>query len=264
MIYERLHVTFVGVVATLVDSVVVAEFAGYWLHRLLHSEKFPALSRGHLIHHFLVYGPRQPMRAAAYHDATADRFSFGNVGVEWLAPSVIILLFCWGAMALLGVPLVYQVLALCILLGWPLLMFSYLHDRMHIENFWMTRVPVLRSWFLKARRLHDIHHRSVDTKGFMDTNFGIGFYFFDRFFRTLAQRHRPFNWRGYHTAMRRYELDETELLSLRGCSKALFHKADGNKTTSHEGGIAGDSRTVGSAPGPNHSARGLSTDRFLQ
>ena len=46
MIYERLHVTFVGVVATVVDSVVVAEFAGYWLHRLLHSDMFPALSRG--------------------------------------------------------------------------------------------------------------------------------------------------------------------------------------------------------------------------
>jgi hypothetical protein len=42
MIYERLHVTFVGVVATLVDSVVVAEFVGYWLHRLLLCDKFPA------------------------------------------------------------------------------------------------------------------------------------------------------------------------------------------------------------------------------
>jgi hypothetical protein len=94
MLYERLHVTFVGVVATLVDSVVVAEFAGYWLHRLLHSNKFPALSRGHLIHHFLIYGPRQPMRAGDYRDATDNRFSVGNVGSEWLAPSSIILLSC--------------------------------------------------------------------------------------------------------------------------------------------------------------------------
>jgi hypothetical protein len=181
MFYERFHITFVGVVATLVDSVVVAEFAG-WLHRLLYSDKFPALSRGHLIHHFLVYGPRQAMRAGNYHDATDNRF--GNVGIEWLAPSAIILLFCWGVMALLSVPHVYQALALCTLLGWPILMFSYLHDRMHIENFWMTRVPLLRSWFLRARRLHDIHHRSVNSAGLMDTNFGIGLYFFDRFFRT--------------------------------------------------------------------------------
>jgi len=47
-----------------------------------------------------------------------------------------------GVMALFGVPQVYQALALCTLLGWPMLMFNYLHDRMHIENFWMTRVPV--------------------------------------------------------------------------------------------------------------------------
>jgi hypothetical protein len=64
------------------------------------------------------------------------------------------------------------------LVVWPMLMFNYLHDGMHIENFWMTRVPILKSWFLNARRLHDIHHRSLNSKGFMDTNFGIGFYFF--------------------------------------------------------------------------------------
>jgi sterol desaturase/sphingolipid hydroxylase (fatty acid hydroxylase superfamily) len=228
MTYERLHVTFVGVVATLVDSVVVAEFVGYWLHRLLHSDKFPALSRGHLIHHFLIYGPRQPMRAGEYLDATDDRTSLGNVGVEWLEPSAIILLFCWGAMGLLGVPPVYQVLAPCTLLGWPILMFSYLHDRMHTQNLWMTRVPMLRSWFLKARRLHDIHHRSVNGAGFIDSNFGIGFYLFDRFFRTMTKRHRHFNWQGYRAAIERYGLEETELLSLRSCSKGLFQNAKGD------------------------------------
>src|SRR5437660_3354066 len=121
-------------------------------------------------------------------------------------------------------PPAHQALTLCTLVGWPLLMFNYLHDRMHINGFWMTRIPVLRSWFLNARRLHDIHHRSVNGKGFVDANFGIGFHFFDRFFRTLARRHRPFNWEGYHAATDRYGLDESELLSLRGCSTALFHK----------------------------------------
>lgn len=226
MLYERLHVTFVGVLATLVDSIIVAEFAGYWLHRLLHSGRIPALSRGHLIHHFLIYGPRQPMRAGEYHDATDNRFSVGNVGLEWLVPSAIILLFCWGVMALFRVPATYQLIALTMLLGWPILMFSYLHDRMHLENFWMARVPLLRAWFLRARRLHDIHHKSLDSKGFMDANFGIGFYFFDRFFGTIARRHRPFNWRGYKAAVRRYGLDDTELLSLQSCSKSLFQKTD--------------------------------------
>jgi sterol desaturase/sphingolipid hydroxylase (fatty acid hydroxylase superfamily) len=224
MLHERLHATFVGIVATLVDSVVVAEFAGYWLHRLLHSNKFPALSRGHLIHHLLIYGPAQPMRGEHYQDATESRFSVGNVGIEWLLPSGIILLFCWGVMTVLGVQPIYQIIALGTLLAWPILMFSYLHDRMHIANFWMTRVPILKIWFLSARRMHDIHHRSVDNRGFMDTNFGIGFYFFDRLFRTIAHRHRPSNWAGYRCAVERYGLDEIELFSLRGCSKELFHK----------------------------------------
>ena len=195
------------------------------------------------------------MRAGEYHDATENRFSIGNVGLEWLAPCAIILLFCWGVMALLGVPPVYQALALCTLLGWPILMFSYLHDRMHIENFWMTRVPLLRSWFLRARRLHDVHHRSVNSQGFMDTNFGIGFYFFDRFFRTMAKRHRPFNWRGYRTAIERYGLEESELLSLRGCSKSLFqnHKKIAGKREVRElncelNSIRNDDRTEATRP----------------
>ncbi len=31
MTYQRFHATFVGVVAALADSIVVAELAGYWL-----------------------------------------------------------------------------------------------------------------------------------------------------------------------------------------------------------------------------------------
>ncbi len=198
-----------SVLVTLIFSVLVAELAGYWLHRLLHSDKVKFLSRGHLIHHFLIYGPRQPMRTeVGYRDATDNRFSVGNVGLEWLMPSAIVLAICWGAMILLHVPRTYQALAVCGLLGWPIFMFSYLHDRMHEQNFWMTRVPLLSRWFLKARRLHDIHHRSLDGDGRMDSNFGIGFYWFDRLFGTMAQRHRPFNWSGYEIAKQRYLLED--------------------------------------------------------
>ena len=45
MIYERFHVAFVGIVATLVDSVVVAEFTAFWLYRLAHSYKLDAFRR---------------------------------------------------------------------------------------------------------------------------------------------------------------------------------------------------------------------------
>src|ERR1700731_1966963 len=81
---------------------------------------------------------------------------------------------------------------------------------------------------LYAPRLAHIHHRSVNGAGFIDSNFGIGFYFFDRFFRTMTKRHRQFNWQGYRAAIERYGLEETELLSLRSCSKGLFQKAKGD------------------------------------
>jgi hypothetical protein len=38
----------------------------------------------------------------------------------------------------------------------------------------------------------------------MDTNFGIGFFLFDRIFRSIAPRHRPFNRAGFEAARLRY------------------------------------------------------------
>lgn len=199
-----------GIVVTLVCSILAAELVGYALHRLMHSDRFPAMSRAHLIHHLLLYGPKQPLRTAEYKDATTGRASLGNVGLEWLVPSGIILAVCWIALWLLHVTPAYRLLSTFTLLAWSSFMFSYLHDRMHLRNFWMERAPVLKWWFRKARRLHDIHHRSLDADGRMDKNFGIGFFFFDRIFRTFAKRHCPFNWHGYRAAVRRYRLEHQE------------------------------------------------------
>jgi sterol desaturase/sphingolipid hydroxylase (fatty acid hydroxylase superfamily) len=201
-------ITLASIFLTMTLSVLIAEAAGYFLHRLMHSERIPSLSRAHLIHHLLMYGPRQPMRTDEYLDATDGRAALGNIGLEWLVPSALILGFCWSVMWFAGVPLVYRLLAICTLIGWPIFMFSYLHDRMHLRGFWMERAPLLGSWFRAARRLHDIHHRSIDESGRMDRNFGIGFFFFDRVFRTLAKRHFPFNWHGYKAAVRRARLEQ--------------------------------------------------------
>lgn len=199
-------------VLTMLATVLLAELFGYALHRLMHSGRIPALSRAHLIHHLLLYGPHQPMRTEEYKDATCGRTSIGNVGLEWLVPSALLLAVCWSAMWLLGVPLGYRCLAFVTLVAWPTFMFSYLHDRMHIQGFWMERAPLLNSWFRAARRLHDIHHRSIDESGRMDKNFGIGCYFFDRVFRTFSKRHCPFNWHGYRKAVKRSRLAEDLLL----------------------------------------------------
>ena len=202
------------VLMTVLFSVLVAELAGYWLRRLLHSNKIRFLSRGHLIHHFLIYSPRQPKPSrAGYRDATHNRLSVGNIGLEWLIPSGIVLAVCWAALILFRVPRAYQVAAVCGLLAWLIFMLSYLHNRMHEQSFWMTRVPLLKNWFLRARRPDDIHHHSLNEEGGMDANFGIGSYFFDRLFGAISRRHQPFNWTGYEIAKQRYLLegDETDV-----------------------------------------------------
>jgi len=206
MNWIRLALSASGILESVLCACLVAELAGYWLHRLLHSERLPFLSRSHMMHHLFVYGPEQPMRTPDYKDATSGRFALGNVGLEWLLPSALVLGICWVAMILLGVPALYQAFAIATLVVWPFVTFSYLHDRMHLQDSWLSRSRLLRSWFVRARRLHDIHHRRVNDDGRMDTNFGIGFQLYDWVFRTLSTRHRPVNRKGFAVARRRYGL----------------------------------------------------------
>ena len=51
-------------------SAVSAELLGYLLHRLLHSGWIAFLSRNHMRHHLVIYGPLQEQRSQTYLDAT--------------------------------------------------------------------------------------------------------------------------------------------------------------------------------------------------
>jgi sterol desaturase/sphingolipid hydroxylase (fatty acid hydroxylase superfamily) len=187
-------------------SVVAAELVGYLLHRFLHSEKVRWLSRSHMEHHLEHYGPLKPMRPSPeYIDATTGRWAIGNVGLEWIAPSALLLIVFVVAFTALGISWPYQVTFIVITLGWSSLMFSYLHDRMHMRGFWMERNLLLRRWFVAARRLHDIHHLSLNDAGRMDRNFGIGFYVFDRVFRTISHQQQGLNRAAVELARSRHE-----------------------------------------------------------
>jgi sterol desaturase/sphingolipid hydroxylase (fatty acid hydroxylase superfamily) len=193
------------ILAWMLGSVLIAELLGYFLHRLLHSDKVRFLSRSHMTHHLVLYGPLQPQRPdGGYQDATTGQIALGNIGLEWLVPSGLILGIALTIFWFLGVALRYQIVFVTCSLGWGFLMFSYLHDRMHVKGFWMERTVILRRWFVKARRLHDIHHWTLNNDGLMDKNFGIGFFFFDRVFRTFLGRGQSFNHSGYAAAARRY------------------------------------------------------------
>ena len=181
-----------------------AELLGYLLHRLLHSDRVRFLSRSHMMHHLVLYGPLQPQRPEGqYKDATTGKIALGNIGLEWLIPSALILGCAVAVFSLLGVAMRYRVIFITCALIWGFLMFSYLHDRMHERGFWLERT-IVRRWFRKARHLHDIHHCTLDDEGFMPTNFGIAFFLFDRIFGTFQKRGKSFNRPGYAAALRRY------------------------------------------------------------
>jgi sterol desaturase/sphingolipid hydroxylase (fatty acid hydroxylase superfamily) len=192
-------------VACLSASIVVSEFLGYLIHRLLHSGRIQCLSRAHMRHHLVLYGPLQSQRPGTeYRDATTGAASLGNIGLEWLIPSAILLAIVAGVLHYLQVRRFQQLVTIGGSLAWSFLMFSYVHDRMHVAGSWMERNRCLKKWFMDARDSHDTHHWTLNDEGFMDKNFGIAFFFFDRLFGTMAKERPAFNQRGYLRALMRF------------------------------------------------------------
>ena len=196
----------IAVTAWAVTAILVSELLGYLLHRLLHSGRIHFLSMNHMRHHLLLYGPLQKQRPSEkYFDATTGQLAIGNIGLEWILPAVLLLVVLGGLFWILRIGIGYRLLFFGIVLAWSFWVFSYLHDRMHIQGFWMERVPFVKHWFCWARNLHDIHHRVLNNQGLMDKNFGIGFAFFDWLFGTMVSVQPPFNHAGLEAAKEKFD-----------------------------------------------------------
>lgn len=184
-------------------GVLFAEIVGYVLHRLLHSERVAWLSRNHMVHHLQLYGPKMSQRSAVYKNPphAPAHLSFG---AEWLVPAVVVLGGGALILTLLDVELLDQVVFFGGTLGWSLILFNYMHDAMHLRNFWMLRWSWTSRWFRRVRRLHDIHHVRVSDEGRMDMNFGICFHWLDRIFGTYSSAGAPLNEKGVEAAHERY------------------------------------------------------------
>lgn len=160
----------------------------------------------HMKHHLLLYGPLQKQRPGEHYlDSTIGEIAIGNIGLEWIIPAAILLIALGGLFWFVGISGAYQILFFGIVLAWSFWVFSYLHDRMHIQGFWMERVPIVKHWFRWARNLHDIHHRVLNDRGLMNKNFGIGFAFFDWLFGTMATVQPPLNHAGLAAARQRFD-----------------------------------------------------------
>jgi sterol desaturase/sphingolipid hydroxylase (fatty acid hydroxylase superfamily) len=83
-------------------------------------------------------------------------------------------------------------------------MFHRAHEAMHVTAPSVFHTRALRTWFRRARRLHDIHHLAIDDEGRFAKNFGIAFSWFDRLFGTYAPRLDGLDYVGIGRAKARY------------------------------------------------------------
>ncbi|MDH5719139.1 MAG: sterol desaturase family protein [Spirochaetia bacterium] len=186
-------------------AIVYTEFIGYWLHRFMHIDKIKYFSLSHMIHHLKLYGPKMPKRTDKYLSAVINRASIGKVGLEWLIPAGACVIGTFFLIYLIGFDIYFNSVFIVVTISWILVNFNYIHDGMHVKDFWMTKNKIVKSTFLKARRLHDLHHMELNNKGQMNKNFGISFFWFDRIFGTYQKHPKPFNEEGYEAALKRYK-----------------------------------------------------------
>lgn len=195
---------FFPILSSILLGFFYAEVISYPIHRLLHSNTIPALSRDHMLHHLQLYGPQNPLRTPTYLTSVDNRFSFLGLGREWwyliLAANLIGFILC----LILQIPLSYTTIFLTAATAWGVFGFFYIHDAFHITNQWLTKSSLFKRWFTTARKLHDIHHLEINDSGKMTKNFGICFYFMDRILNTYQKNFKPFNKQGFAKDKRRY------------------------------------------------------------
>ena len=77
----------IAIAAWALSAILVSELFGYPLHRLLHSGFIHFLSKNHMQHHLLLYGPLQKQRPREEHlDATTGQVALGNIAAH--APEI--------------------------------------------------------------------------------------------------------------------------------------------------------------------------------
>ncbi len=171
---------------SIVLGIVYAEASGYFLHILFHSDKIKFLSRSHMRHHIVKYGPEMPQRLNIKGDGTIKRILDSGIGIEWIPPVVTVV----GLVFLLGwifnIALIYQLSFVGALVLWVGFLFVYMHDAIHVEGIWLEKNKLFGKWFLSVRRGHDIHHINVSRSGLLNKNYGICFLAFDKLFGTFS------------------------------------------------------------------------------
>jgi sterol desaturase/sphingolipid hydroxylase (fatty acid hydroxylase superfamily) len=125
-----------------------------------------------MTHHQKLYPPSD-YKSDTYRDAGKDSTTkfFLAITIPMIVGLIVLGVFLHMPLYLMAIALV-EALAL----GW---LHDYLHDAFHIKNHKLSKVPVLKHFFVVWDDLHYIHH--VD----MTKNYGIFTFFWDKVFGTF-------------------------------------------------------------------------------
>lgn len=204
-----MEISILYIISSVLLGFLFAEFVGYWLHILLHSNKIRFLSDGHMLHHIRLYGPDFPQRSEEYRDSAISRANILGYGMEWVIPVIALIAVIFSVGWFFDIPFLYQISFASAAFIWAWFLFGYMHVALHLENFWMLRSKLFKNWFLRVRKWHDIHHIHLSDNGKMNKNFGICFFAVDRIFGSLEKDLEPINKNGLKAMKIRYNYIDT-------------------------------------------------------
>jgi sterol desaturase/sphingolipid hydroxylase (fatty acid hydroxylase superfamily) len=159
------------IVAAFVVAFLVASFAAYGVHRMMHRPWSGFLYKAHMEHH-LVHYPIENLYST-------KKYRSSGIASGWVTFTPLMLLV--GAGVYIGLRALGSneatasgIIALLGFVGWA---HGYVHDAFHVRGHWLGRFR----FFRQLREMHEPHHRD------MRKNLGILFFWWDRVFGTLSE-----------------------------------------------------------------------------
>lgn len=158
------------ILLTILITYAVVSLFGYFVHKALHQPWTGKFNTSHMAHHVKLY-PSGDFLSEEYRDAGKDDtfWTFAIVSLPIIFTPII--LFLLGLSLHLTIISVIEML----LIGW---LNNFIHSCMHIRDHWLSRLPIIKFFFVRWRRLHELHHDD------MQKNFGIFSFNWDRIFKT--------------------------------------------------------------------------------
>jgi len=119
------------------------QFAGYWIHRVLHDHRSGIMYRSHKTHHEKLYPPEDFLSKSYRNVPVKDRpiIYYGIAAV--FSSTAFFLLFPAVIAAVLTGMIVF--------IAW---LNDWIHEKIHIKGHWLE----MCNWFWKIRELHFHHH----------------------------------------------------------------------------------------------------------